>query len=69
MACLIILRGPMGSGKSAVGKSLRRKLVDSVELDLDLNANGEVVSLNEVLGKENVVEIRKSNSEQRELIP
>jgi shikimate kinase len=55
MACLIILRGPTGSGKSAVGKYLRRKLVESVELDLDLNANGEVVLLNEVLGKENVV--------------
>jgi hypothetical protein len=45
----------MGSGKSAVGKYLRGKLEDSVQLDLDLNANGEIVSLDEALRKENVV--------------
>lgn len=55
MPRLIILRGPMGSGKTSVGKYLKEKLPDSAGLDLDLNANDEVISLNEVLGRENVV--------------
>jgi dephospho-CoA kinase len=53
---LIILRGPMGSGKSEVGRYLREKLKGSAKLDLDINANGEVSSLDEVLGKEYVTD-------------
>jgi len=45
----------MGSGKTSVRKYLREKLPDSAGLDLDLNANDEVISLNEVLGRKNVV--------------
>ncbi len=45
----------MGSGKTSVGKYLKEKLPDSAGLDLDLNANDEVISLNEVLGRGNVV--------------
>ena len=42
MPRLIILRGPMGSGKTSVGKYLRDRLEDSDELDLDLIANSEI---------------------------
>jgi len=52
---LIILRGPIGSGKSEVGQYLREKLKGSAKLDFDINANREVSSLDEVLGKEYVV--------------
>lgn len=41
----------MGSGKSEIGKYLRGKLTDSAELDLDLNADSEVPSFDEALGK------------------
>jgi hypothetical protein len=50
MPSLIILRGPMGSGKSEVGGYLRGKLEDSAELNLDLNADSEVPYLDQVLG-------------------
>jgi tRNA uridine 5-carbamoylmethylation protein Kti12 len=55
MSRLIILRGPMGSGKSEIGEYLRGKLADSAKLDLDVNANSEVLSLDDVLGKQNVI--------------
>jgi hypothetical protein len=55
MPSLIILRDPMGSGKSEIGKYLRGKLTDSAELDLDLNADSEVPSFDEALGKQNVI--------------
>ncbi|MFL6316273.1 MAG: hypothetical protein ACJ72X_07355 [Nitrososphaeraceae archaeon] len=42
MPRLIILRGPMGSGKTPVGKYLRGRLEDSDGLDLDLIANSEI---------------------------
>ncbi len=45
----------MGAGKTSVGKYLKEKLPDSAGLDLDKNANGEVISLNKVLERENVV--------------
>ncbi|PWU81007.1 MAG: hypothetical protein DLM72_09300 [Candidatus Nitrosopolaris wilkensis] len=55
MKNLIILRGPMGSGKTEVGQYLRGALEDSVLVDLDLNANGPLESIDEALGKKNVV--------------
>lgn len=60
---LIILRGPMGSGKSALGLYLKEVLEDSILLDLDLNANGPVQHINEALGRKNVVtELYHGNS-------
>lgn len=55
MPRLIILRGPMGSGKSKIGEYLRGKLEDSAELNLDLNADSEIPFIDEVLGKQNVI--------------
>jgi shikimate kinase len=55
MACFIILRGPMGAGKSEVAKYLAKALEDSFLLDLDLNANCPIQGLNEALGHKNVV--------------
>jgi hypothetical protein len=53
----------MGSGKSEVSKYLCRQLEDSEKLDLDVNANGPVEGLDEVLGKKNVVgELYAGNS-------
>jgi shikimate kinase len=54
MKLLIILRGPMGSGKTKVGLYLLEALEDSALLDLDLNANGPIQSIDEALGKKNV---------------
>jgi hypothetical protein len=45
----------MGAGKTKIGDYLRGKLKDPFKLDLDLNANKEVVGLDEALEKENVV--------------
>jgi hypothetical protein len=45
----------MGSGKSTIADYISKILEDSDRLDLDLNANGEVHRLNEVLGRENVI--------------
>ena len=45
----------MGSAKTKIGEYLRGNLEDSAELDLDLNADSKISSLDEVLGKENVV--------------
>jgi hypothetical protein len=55
MKRLIILRGPMGSGKTKVGLYLLEALEDSALLDLDLNANGPIQSIDESLGKKNVI--------------
>jgi shikimate kinase len=55
MPNLIILRGPMGSGKSTIGKYLREKLDDSYRLDLDRNADNEIEFLDEALLRDNVV--------------
>ena len=52
---LVLLRGRMGSGKTEIGQYLRGALEDSVLMDLDLNANGHVESIDEVLGKKNIV--------------
>jgi predicted ABC-type ATPase len=63
MPLLIILRGPMGSGKSYVGSHLRSKFPGSVRLDLDINANQEVQNLLEIIEKEYVVaELYHGNS-------
>lgn len=63
MMHLIILRGPMGSGKSAIGMYLNEVLEDSILLDLDLNANGPVQDIDKVLGKEIVIaELYHGNS-------
>jgi shikimate kinase len=63
MARFIILRGPMGAGKSKVGKYLAKALDDSFLLDLDLNANCPIEGLNEALGHKNVVtELYHGNS-------
>jgi len=55
MPNLIILRGPMGSGKSTIGKYLREKLGDSYRLDLDRNADNEIEFLDVALLRDNVV--------------
>jgi predicted ABC-type ATPase len=55
MSYLIILRGPMGSGKTVVSQYLRGKLEDSDTLDLDVNANDPIENLDKVLRKKNVV--------------
>ena len=55
MPRLIILRGPMGSGKSKIGEYLKGKLEDSAELNSDMNANSEIPFLDQVLGKQNVI--------------
>jgi shikimate kinase len=55
MPRLIILRGLMGSGKSTMADYLSQILQDSDRLDLDLNADGEVYRLNEVLDRRNVI--------------
>lgn len=53
----------MGSGKSEVSKYLRRRLEDSEKLDLDVNANGPIESLDRALRKKNVVgELYDGNS-------
>jgi thymidylate kinase len=63
MMYLIILRGPMGSGKSAIGRYLNEVLEDSILLDLDLNANGPVQDINNALGKKIVLaELYHGNS-------
>jgi predicted kinase len=63
MPFLIILRGPMGSGKSFIGSHLRNKFPDSTRLDLDVNANQEIENLSEVIKKEYViVELYHGNS-------
>lgn len=59
----IILRGPKGSGKSAIGLYLREVSEGSILLDLDLNANGLFQDTNEVLGKKNIIaELYHGNS-------
>jgi hypothetical protein len=45
----------MRSGKTKVGLYLLEALEDSALLDLDLNANGPIQSIDEALGKKNVV--------------
>jgi shikimate kinase len=55
MSYLIILRGPMGSGKTVVAQYLRGELEDSDTLDLDVNANDPIENLDKVLRKKNVV--------------
>jgi tRNA uridine 5-carbamoylmethylation protein Kti12 len=55
MKRLIILRGPMGSGKTKAGLYLLEALEDSALLDPDLNANGRIQTIDESLGKKNVL--------------
>jgi shikimate kinase len=63
MSYLIILRGPMGSGKTKVSQYLRGALEDSDTLDLDVNANVPIEILGKVLAKKNVVaELYHGNS-------
>ena len=45
----------MGSGKTKIGEYLRGKLAESAKLDLDVNANSDILSLDDVLGKQNVI--------------
>ena len=45
----------MGSGKTKVGLYLLEALEDSALLDRDLNANGPIQSIDESLGKKNVI--------------
>ena len=55
MKLLIILKGPMGSGKTKAGLYLLEALEDSTLLDLDLNADGPIQSIGKALGKKNGV--------------
>ncbi|MDQ6863061.1 MAG: AAA family ATPase [Thermoproteota archaeon] len=55
MKRLIILKGPMGSGKTIVGLYLSEALEDSTLLDLDLNVDFIIQSIGEALRKKNVV--------------
>jgi|GEM_PF-6324906 predicted ABC-type ATPase len=55
MKRLIILKGPIGSGKTKAGLNLLEALEDSTLLDLDLNADFIIQSIGEPLRKKNVV--------------